>query len=112
MRKHLPVTALHVTVTISSLVRIEVSPTVLVVNSVFIAVGVGLLFVDRSFVDRSVVDRSMVDRRREREVLGCRVSSVVREVVWSGLGEKKNCQGHNKELRMMRNNINQLAFLQ
>ena len=81
--------------TISSLVRIEVCPTVLVVNSVFVAVGVGLLFVDRSFVDRSVVDRS-------REVLGCVVSSVVGEVVRPGLCENQNCQGHNKELRMMR----------
>ena len=87
--------------TISSLVRIEVSPTVLVVNSVFVAVGVGLLFVDRSFVDRSVVDRG-----RQREGMGRRVSSVVREVVGCGLGESQNCQGHDKELRKMRNSTN------
>ena len=85
--------------TISSLVRIEVSPAVLVVNSVFVAVGVGLLFVDRSFVDRSVVDRG-----RQREGMGRRVSSVVREVVGSGLGEKEKSQGHNNDLRMMRSN--------
>merc|ERR1712226_1198193 len=88
MTKYLPVTALHITMTISGLVRIEVCPTVLVVNSVFVAVGVGLLFVDRSVVDRS------------REVLGCVVSSVVGEVVRPGLCENQNCQGHNKELRM------------
>ena len=89
---------------ISSLVRIEICPTVLVVNPIFVAVGVGILFVDRSFVDRSVVDRSGVHRSRVREVLGCVVTTVVREMVRPGPGrsENQNCQGHNKELRMIR----------
>ena len=50
-------------------------------NSVLVAVGMGLLFVYRSMVDGSMVDGSMVDGGGERGGLGCVVSSVVREVV-------------------------------
>ena len=91
--------------TISGLVSIEVGPAVLVMNSVLVAVGMWLLFVDRSMVDRSLVDRGVVDRnrRREREMLGSVVSSVVGLVVRSSLGEDKNCQRHNKELNTRRN---------
>ena len=91
--------------TISGLVSIEVSPAVLIMNSVLVAVGVVLLFVDRSMVDRSLVDRSVVDRnrRREREMLGSMVSCMVRLVVRSSLGEDDNCQSHNKELSTRRN---------
>ena len=66
-------------------------------NSVLVAVGMGLLF-----VYRSMVDGSMVDGGGEREGLGCVVSSVVREVVRLGLGEDQKCEAQNKELRMMR----------
>ena len=71
-------------------------------NSVLVAVGMGLLFVYRSMVDGSMVDGSMVDGGGEREGLGCVVSSVVREVVRLGLGEDQKCEAQNKELRMMR----------
>ena len=63
-------------------------------NTVFIAVGMRLLFVDWSVMDRGVMDRSVVDRSRV-------VTSVVRDVVGSGLGEKEKSQGHNNDLRMM-----------
>ena len=43
--------------TIRCLVSIEVGPTVLIMNSVFVAVGMRHLFIDRSVVDRGVVDR-------------------------------------------------------
>ena len=81
--------------TISSLVSVEVCPTVLIMNSVLVAVGMGLRF----------VDRSLVNRRREREMLGSVVSSVVGLMVRSSLGEDNNCQSHNKELNTRRNVI-------
>ena len=67
-------------------------------NSVLVAVGMGLRFVDRSLVDRN--------RRRQREMLvGSMVSSVVGLMVRSSLGEDNNCQSHNKELNTRRNEI-------
>ena len=83
--------------TISGLVSVEVCPTVLIMNSVLVAVRMGLRFVDRSLVDRN--------RRREREMLGSVVSSVMGLVVRSSLGDDNNCQSHNKELNTRRNVI-------
>ena len=80
--------------TIRCLVSIEVGPTVLIMNSVFVAVGMRHLF----------IDRSVVDRGREREVLGAVVSGVVGQVIRPGLGQDKNCQGSNHELRRSRIN--------
>ena len=88
--------------TIRCLVSIEVGPTVLIMNSVLVAVGMRLRFVDRSLVYRSVVDRNW---RREREMVGSVVSSVVGLVVGSCLGEDNNCQSHNKELNTRRNEM-------
>ena len=85
--------------TIRCLVSIEVGPTVLIMNSVFVAVGMRHLF-----IDRSVVDRGVVDRGREREVLGAVVSGVVGQVIRPGLGQDNNCQGSNQELRRSRIN--------
>ena len=100
---------------ISSLVSIEVCPTVLVMNTVFIAIGMRFLFVDRGMMDRSVVDRSVVYRGmvdRGRVDRGRVVSSVVREVVGSGLGEKEDCEAQNKDLRMTRadNSLTNLKY--
>ena len=80
--------------TIRCLVSIEVGPTVLIMNSVFVAVGMRHLF----------RDRSVVDRGREREVLGAVVSGVVGQVIRPGLGQDNNCQGSNHELRRSRIN--------